>query len=918
MADKATQGVLLSNDDEKSKFVDVNRDENTDMSGSGSVNRVTDWVRRSVLFWNKQDTLSIDECSSDVQENGCDSDNKVDENSINNPDQTSGTNEPIQGINLASTCGEKSSLLNEELILDVEKIQRLCIDPFILETGPEKGIFSEERQSNESPYYTLNFPKYAQHMYSPLYEENSASSKGNCHESVSEKTDWNIADTLNKLSQTWIQIDSNVDFEKHNENTDRKESGYLTTDCGVNSEKMESKQRNYNVDVLNSIKRVQETLSEIADELENTRTRKTSKDFRDPKLILINLLSRIQPPVNRDSFPGSLGEETSHNNSQEGVDRTKKVVNKTSVTFASEMEKMASNPSVENKVKTNEDFDVIKELSDPDKSTESVLEQFMFKLSTAEKPSSTIRGLLRRISEEITGDTPDENAQDRKVEEVNILPPQMLNLQPLGLNERRASSLSGQSSSIPTSPNTFNYDSGFGEHTKTNMAITKDSKLSTASIESKELDLVKESRENSQKDQDSETSTDWSPYSTLSVGESSFRPARNTSFQSSSVRRSSGRRRSTGAVNSNSRPSSKIIMGSGSCPSFDARCASPGNTPANMGPGIRYSKSEVEAIRKFLSLTSVYFGSRGASTDLGIPSYDELMEKEDIEKIHELLQKQREDLDKQRHQQEDLLRRLGEMLLQLVTLKEDHLQSTQKQTKALSLLKKQLDNQKKEHIKEQETVKERMKSLEVQLQSQMKFIEDQSHNQAETLPSVVTVDTPKIGATLNDDVSNGHIVWKLGGITRKLTRVHAGVSEGVLVSEPFYSGNFGYKMTVWLYLNGRGDFKGKGMSIYVCPLSGEYDAILPWPIRPVYTFTLIDQNADVMNRHDHTKTRRTPDITRKGGSQSPTRGGIHRPQNGAKSLIIGFDDFISQAELSQGSYIVDDTLFLKVQAQIRT
>ncbi len=289
----------------------------------------------------------------------------------------------------------------------------------------------------------------------------------------------------------------------------------------------------------------------------------------------------------------------------------------------------------------------------------------------------------------------------------------------------------------------------------------------------------------------------------------------------------------------------------------------------------------------------------------------QLMEKEDIEKIHEALQKQREDLDKQRHQQEDLLRRLGEMLLQLVTLKEEHLTSTQKQTKALTLLKKQLDIQKKEQLKSQEAVKEQMKTLEEQLK------QIQEHSNSEVLPNMVTVETPKVNGGMTDDMSKGHIIWKLGGITRKLTRIHAGASEGVLVSEPFYSGAFGYKMAAWLYLNGRGDFRGKGMSVYVCPLSGEYDAILPWPIRPIFTFTLVDQNPEVSNRHDHTKMRRTPEIAKKGDTLLSSRGGIPRPQNGTKSFIIGFDDFISQAELSQGCYIVDDTLFLKVEAEIR-
>lgn len=278
------------------------------------------------------------------------------------------------------------------------------------------------------------------------------------------------------------------------------------------------------------------------------------------------------------------------------------------------------------------------------------------------------------------------------------------------------------------------------------------------------------------------------------------------------------------------------------------------------------------------------------------------MQRGDIELIHEILKQQKCDLEKQRKTQDELYNRIGEMLLQLVTLKEEHMISTQKQTKALTLLKKQLDMQKKDQQRAQEVIKDQVNSLR------------------EEFSSVETIDrgtTPPVGmpASVNEK-HMGQIIWKITGITRKVTRIHAGSSDNVSISDPFYSGPYGYKMAAWVYLNGRADFRGKGISVYVCPLCGEYDAILPWPIKPVYTFTLIDQNPDPRESRNHVKVRNLVEISKKGDTALSNKGGIPRPQPGSKSFIIGFDDFISQADLAKGKYIVDDTMFIKVKAEI--
>ena len=279
------------------------------------------------------------------------------------------------------------------------------------------------------------------------------------------------------------------------------------------------------------------------------------------------------------------------------------------------------------------------------------------------------------------------------------------------------------------------------------------------------------------------------------------------------------------------------------------------------------------------------------------------MQRGDAEVIIDLLKLQRADLEKQRRKQDDLFNQLGDMLLQLVTLKEEHLVSTQKQTKALTLLKRQLDLQKKEQQRAQEAIKKQVNSLGERLSLDLT---EQARHYSTSSPILSPV----------HEKHTGQIVWRITGITRKVTRIHAGSSDNITISEAFYSGPYGYKMAAWVYLNGRADFQGKGISVYVCPLCGEYDAILPWPIKPIYTFTLIDQHPDPSKKRNHVKVRNIVEVSKKGDTALAGRGGIPRPRQGNKSFIIGFDDFITQTELASSKYIVEDTMFLKVKAEI--
>ena len=100
------------------------------------------------------------------------------------------------------------------------------------------------------------------------------------------------------------------------------------------------------------------------------------------------------------------------------------------------------------------------------------------------------------------------------------------------------------------------------------------------------------------------------------------------------------------------------------------------------------------------------------------------------------------------------------------------------------------------------------------------------------------VDTDKEGG-------NKRFIWKVN-----LDRLPRGRGNIFVNKESnaFYTGCYGYKLKVTLFLDYRGTF-----AIGVVLMKGEYDDILPWPFSKKITVTLIDQNEDLKERKNITK-----------------------------------------------------------------
>ncbi|KAM6973787.1 TNF receptor-associated factor 3 [Aplochiton taeniatus] len=144
---------------------------------------------------------------------------------------------------------------------------------------------------------------------------------------------------------------------------------------------------------------------------------------------------------------------------------------------------------------------------------------------------------------------------------------------------------------------------------------------------------------------------------------------------------------------------------------------------------------------------------------------------------------------------------------------------------------------------------------------------------------------------------NGILIWKIRDYKRRKQEAVASKTLS-LYSQPFYTGYFGYKMCARVYLNGDGMGKGTHLSLFFVVMKGEYDALLPWPFKQKVTLMLMDQGPARKHLGDAFK----PD---------PNSSSFRRPV-AEMNIASGCPLFVAQTVLENGTYIKDDTIFIKV------
>lgn len=149
---------------------------------------------------------------------------------------------------------------------------------------------------------------------------------------------------------------------------------------------------------------------------------------------------------------------------------------------------------------------------------------------------------------------------------------------------------------------------------------------------------------------------------------------------------------------------------------------------------------------------------------------------------------------------------------------------------------------------------------------------------------------------------NGVLVWKIKDLSSRLSE--AKTQDGLeLVSAPFYTSQYGYRVQASLFLNGNGGGENSHMSVYIKLLPGEYDSILRWPFKYTVSFTLLDQ-ADQRKDACNIVESFIPD---------PNWKNFQRPSTEPDSLGFGFPKFVPHAMLEQRNYVRDDCMFLKIR-----
>ena len=142
---------------------------------------------------------------------------------------------------------------------------------------------------------------------------------------------------------------------------------------------------------------------------------------------------------------------------------------------------------------------------------------------------------------------------------------------------------------------------------------------------------------------------------------------------------------------------------------------------------------------------------------------------------------------------------------------------------------------------------------------------------------------------------DGSMIWKIPQFSQRKADAENGKYTSIF-SLPFYSGRYGYKMCLQLYIMGDGIGKDTHLSLFFVVMRGEFDNILQWPFTHKVTFKLINQagGRDIVDTFK-------PD---------PMSSSFRKPKSDM-NIASGCPRFVSHIELGRGGFIVDDTIFIK-------
>ena len=151
--------------------------------------------------------------------------------------------------------------------------------------------------------------------------------------------------------------------------------------------------------------------------------------------------------------------------------------------------------------------------------------------------------------------------------------------------------------------------------------------------------------------------------------------------------------------------------------------------------------------------------------------------------------------------------------------------------------------------------------------------------------------------------TNGTFIWRITNFKQQFESARNADEEAALFSQPFYTSQYGYKLRLKIYLNGRDRGKGTHLSLYLIIMKGEYDALLDWPFDQKITFYLLDQGEQRKHKmHQLSPNRSLPNV----------KAVFNRPAM-KENLGIGNPSFVSHEIIDQNEYIKDDLIYIKCE-----
>ena len=120
-----------------------------------------------------------------------------------------------------------------------------------------------------------------------------------------------------------------------------------------------------------------------------------------------------------------------------------------------------------------------------------------------------------------------------------------------------------------------------------------------------------------------------------------------------------------------------------------------------------------------------------------------------------------------------------------------------------------------------------------------------------------------------------------------------------LHSNCFYSGKYGYKMRLIVFINGCGKATGNHLSLFFQLIKGEYDNLLEWPFSKKVTLSVLDQS----EKKQHCAYSFSPPKSSKA---------FEKPFLN-ENTDWGFTLFMPHEKLTKDGYIINNTLIIKCE-----